>query len=134
MVGATDVRLIKGSWDNFESLKSRIMVAGGGGGISYYDNQGYLIGTGGHAGGINAFDGDYVIVRDDTSKWYNKTLPALGGSQTLGGRGGKTNTNENEAIYFGESGSFGKGGKSGSSLDPTGAGGGSGYYGRRRNW
>ena len=28
--GATDVRLISGEWDNFESLKSRIMVAAGG--------------------------------------------------------------------------------------------------------
>lgn len=34
--GATDVRLIKGdSWDDFESLKSRIMVAAGGGGSSW---------------------------------------------------------------------------------------------------
>lgn len=30
--GATDVRLIPGAWNNFESLKSRIMVAAGGGG------------------------------------------------------------------------------------------------------
>ena len=29
---ATDVRLIDGNWDNFDSLKSRILVAGGGGG------------------------------------------------------------------------------------------------------
>ena len=28
--GATDVRLISGEWNNFESLKSRIMVAAGG--------------------------------------------------------------------------------------------------------
>lgn len=32
--GATDIRLVSGSWDNFESLKSRIMVAGGGAGGS----------------------------------------------------------------------------------------------------
>ncbi|MCI8620837.1 MAG: hypothetical protein HFJ50_03370 [Clostridia bacterium] len=30
--GATDIRLEKGEWNNFESLKSRIMVASGGGG------------------------------------------------------------------------------------------------------
>ena len=30
--GATDIRLADGSWDEFNSLKSRIMVAGGGGG------------------------------------------------------------------------------------------------------
>ena len=28
--GATDIRLVNGEWDNFDSLKSRIMVAGGG--------------------------------------------------------------------------------------------------------
>ena len=33
--GATDVRLISGEWNNFESLKSRIMVAAGGGGASW---------------------------------------------------------------------------------------------------
>ena len=30
--GASDIRLVSGAWDNFESLKSRIMVAAGGGG------------------------------------------------------------------------------------------------------
>lgn len=28
--GATDIRIVSGDWDNYESLKSRIMVAGGG--------------------------------------------------------------------------------------------------------
>ena len=31
--GATDVRLVSGEWDNFNSLKSRIMVAAGSGGV-----------------------------------------------------------------------------------------------------
>ena len=30
--GATDIRLVSGDWNNFDSLKSRIMVAGGGAG------------------------------------------------------------------------------------------------------
>ena len=30
--GATDIRLVKGKWDDFNSLKSRIMIAGGGAG------------------------------------------------------------------------------------------------------
>ena len=30
--GSTDIRLTNGAWNNFESLKSRIMVAAGGGG------------------------------------------------------------------------------------------------------
>ena len=33
--GATDIRLINGNWDNLEGLKSRIMVAGGGGGVAH---------------------------------------------------------------------------------------------------
>ena len=32
--GATDIRLVANDWDNFESLKSRIMVAAGGGGAT----------------------------------------------------------------------------------------------------
>ena len=32
--GASDIRLIDGDWDNLESLKSRVMVAGGGGGVA----------------------------------------------------------------------------------------------------
>lgn len=42
--GATDIRLKGGSWNNFDSLKSRLMVAAGGGGGSY---EGY-----GYAGGL----------------------------------------------------------------------------------
>ena len=43
--GATDVRLVAGEWDNFDSLKSRIMVAAGGSGGNNSD------GTQGGAGG-----------------------------------------------------------------------------------
>ena len=43
--GATDIRLISGTWNNFESLKSRIMVAGAGGGASWKT-------VGGNAGGL----------------------------------------------------------------------------------
>lgn len=41
--GATDFRLVNGNWDNFDSLKSRIMVAGGGSGRTagmYYSTNG----------------------------------------------------------------------------------------------
>lgn len=41
--GATDIRLVAGEWNDFESLKSRIMVAAGGGGSAWH--------TGGGAGG-----------------------------------------------------------------------------------
>lgn len=49
--GATDIRLVSGSWDNFESLKSRIMVAGGGAGGSTVDNGFNSISAG--SGGFN---------------------------------------------------------------------------------
>ena len=48
--GASDVRLVGGTWNDFESLKSRIMVAGGGGGGSYS----YV---GSAAGGLNGYAG-----------------------------------------------------------------------------
>ena len=41
--GATDIRLVNGSWDSFDSLKTRIMIAsGGGGGVwnAYSPSQG----------------------------------------------------------------------------------------------
>ncbi len=41
--GATDIRLVNGDWKNFDGLKSRIMVAAGGGGSSYT----YAVGAGG---------------------------------------------------------------------------------------
>ena len=46
--GATDIRLVGGEWDSFDSLKSRIMVAGAGGGKSWTFSAGY-------AGGLNGY-------------------------------------------------------------------------------
>ena len=47
--GATDIRLVNGDWDNFDSLKSRIMVAGGGGTKS-------SSGVAGAGGGLVGYD------------------------------------------------------------------------------
>lgn len=47
--GATDIRLIDGEWNDFESLKSRIMVAGGGGGQSWDYISGYAGGLIGYS-------------------------------------------------------------------------------------
>ena len=44
--GATDIRIINGTWNTFDSLKSRIMVAGGAGGVVY------PVVVEGHAGGV----------------------------------------------------------------------------------
>ena len=46
--GATDIRLVAGEWDDFDSLKSRIMVAGAGG-TGTLENEGeiLIVGAGG---------------------------------------------------------------------------------------
>ena len=62
--GASDVRLVNGTWDDFESLKSRIIVAAGGGGPDSGQNGG----AGGTLDGISTEYGE-------------------GGKQTRGGYG-----------------------------------------------
>lgn len=103
--GATDIRLISGKWSDINSLRSRIMVAAGGGGAYSYSSS-YQVNGG--AGG--ALIGENGI---STSNDYIAT----GGTQTSGGKG---------SGYTEYNGSFGKGGNS----DTTNAsGGGSGWYG-----
>ena len=109
---ATDIRLEKGNeWYNFDSLASRIIVAGGGGGFERIN--------GGNAGGLigetGTSNGDYRA--------------AQGATQTGGG------SNASHYIYGqGTSGKFGIAGNGncnnydGSGCD-AGPGGGSGYYG-----
>ncbi|EMJ5758839.1 hypothetical protein QCG29_000369 [Clostridioides difficile] len=101
--GATDIRLIGGSWDNEQGLLSRIIVAGGAGAGSGY---GY---TGSHGGGIVGNNGE-----GSENRW------TAGATQTEGGRG----------QVGGLGGSFGKGNRS--SGDMTNApkfGGGGGWFG-----
>ena len=62
---ASDVRLVSGDWSNFDSLKSRVIVAGGGGGTDFGER-------GGH-GGLNGCP---------SAKNHGK-----GGTQTSGGSG-----------------------------------------------
>ncbi|HFL3546930.1 TPA: glycine-rich protein [Clostridioides difficile] len=62
--GATDIRLVGGSWDNQKGLLSRIIVAGGGG-RNFFNNEG------GDGGGYNGGSGG----------------SALGGTQSAGGKG-----------------------------------------------
>ena len=72
--GATDVRIVDGESDDFTSLLSRIMVAGGGGGC--HPNYG------GHAGTIKATTGSGLIAATQTTG--NKL--GLGKSSTRVGR------------------------------------------------
>ena len=106
--GATDVRLVSGIWNKFDSLKSRIMVAAGGGGMSEQTN--YPLAKGGYGGTIIGGNGE--------SNYYSTTSYGLGGSQTSGGKNSYNDQNF---------GTFGNGGSLNNVL-VAGTGGG-GYYG-----
>jgi hypothetical protein len=117
--GATDIRLTAGTWDDTTSLRSRIMVAAGGGGaagLGAYNNAG----QGGFGGALTGLNGTY----------YSGNGAAgfgLGGTQTAGGAAG-ANTYSGTGTNY--AGSFGKGGQSESTSSNNGsAGGGGGYYG-----
>jgi prepilin-type N-terminal cleavage/methylation domain-containing protein len=74
--GATDIRLVSGTWNNQESLYSRLMVAAGGGGA---DNAGGTFagdddGSGGSAGGLIG----------QNAKISGGYAANTGGTQTLG--------------------------------------------------
>lgn len=108
--GATDIRLINGKWDDFKSLKSRIMVAAGAGGMSrfYLQDGGYYFknGSSGSGGALKGKDGK---VTPDNEKKYG-----FGSTQTSGYKFG-----------IGENGELCM-----SSINGLGGGAG-GYYGSR---
>ena len=92
--GATDFRLVKGStWKEFNSLKSRIIVAAGGGGANYrnspVDNGEdityiYGEGNGGYAGGIVGGDG---LTQNNSRSGYSSYgyVYSKGANQIKGG-------------------------------------------------
>lgn len=85
--GATDFRLVSGNWDDFSSLKSRIMVAGGGGGVvSAYDRLGF-------AGGLESIDSrhlfngqEFIALKATQTSGYKFGIGASG--DRTGGGGG----------------------------------------------
>ena len=104
--GASDIRLINNSWDNFNSLKSRIMVAGAGGGGSFIgsDKKGNI---GGPGGGIEG---------GRPKKWNSETNTYVEFSGTVSTQtGGYAFGKGQNASQPGQNTDFG--------------GGGSGYYG-----
>lgn len=104
--GATDVRLVQTeNWYDFESLKSRIIVAGGSGG-------GERI-CGGDGGGLEGISSNYS---------YSGSVSGKPGTQTHGGKRGYLGN------CFGSDGGFGFGGNGKGCNDAAGGGGG-GYYG-----
>ncbi len=130
--GATDVRLSNGDFADFNSLKSRIMVAAGGGG-RFSDPGGSDYGSqdgessGGSGGGLIGVNG---------SGYYSDYCYGLGALQTSGGKIGssstarycKPGTNSGYTDPDLITGTFGIGGSHGSQGN-NGTGGGGGYYG-----
>jgi len=144
--GATDVRLVDGTWDNFNSLKSRIMVAAGGGGANYRnvtseeESKLYGSGNGGSAGGLVGYDGEseaFQAPHGESYKSANFHAIGGGGTQVLGGTK-KGYNNSLELISSAITGGFGFGTNqeqsaggggwyTGSQSSSGGAGGGSSY-------
>ena len=117
--GATDVRLVSGAWNNFESLKSRIMVAAGSGGAM----PGSLTATGSCGGGLTSKDSILTLPTTSCSSYPTSKMPVYGATQTAGGYGAYNGKRENV-------GTFGKGGDGEKNNQYYGSsGGGGGYYG-----
>lgn len=144
--GATDIRTVGGAWDNFESLKTRIIVAAGGGGANHRnitsnsDLKLYGSGNGGSGGGLVGYDGEainYQATSNFTSD--NNYVIGTGGSQNAGGK--SINYNSSNAVLSEKvTGGFGKafnlntaqsgsggGWFTGGNSTHSGAGGGSSY-------
>lgn len=119
--GATDIRLASGNWNAFESLKSRIMVAGGGSGSAVVDIN-FSGKVGGSGGGLSATGSIWT--------YPNKEIPnhSYNATQTTGykfgiGQDGITQGNAGGA---GAGGGY-YGGYSSTDTYTGGAGGGSGF-------
>ena len=126
--GATDIRLTNGSWNDFNSLKSRIIVASGGAGTQSWTSQGIIPA----AGGLNGKNGTTINNRNIAVNNTNTDITirfATGGSQTSGGvsaGGTLVPLGSYGSSGYGNNGGFGYGG---ASNNIHGGGGGSGYYG-----
>lgn len=121
--GATDVRLVSGSWDNETGLKSRIMVAAGGGGAfqniqstaTFYDHGGY---------------GGTLIGGSGAQTLYGTKTYCYGyGGNQLSGGSITTDCTQTDSYLGALTGSFGIGGTSNAAR----TGGGGGYYGGSRS-
>ncbi len=115
--GATDIRLVPGTWDNTDGLNSRIMVAGGGGSVGAYGNAG---GAGGLTGGSTSGCG---------SGGVGASITAAGSYRASFGKGGNGLNASGGYAGSGGGGFFGGGGANpdGSGDDDRGGGGGSSF-------
>lgn len=118
--GASDIRVVNTSeltiWNEFDSLKSRIMVAGAAGGRGGF-------GVGGSAGGLESYSGTY----NSTGNGHRHSNQSAA-TQTSGGKSDNHSNAYGEGWPINTDGSFGYGG-TGSGGGCMGSGGGGGYYG-----
>lgn len=145
--GSTDVRTVKGTWDQKDSLESRFMVAAGGGGA-----DGLGIGSSGGSGGLiwgnrGSVNGNYKLIKTEDGYFYERASygkqlgPTIWNILNFGSttqvrncnrgyfykKNNNTITPENTNELSG-CGRMGEGGSSPASRT-SGGGGGSGYFG-----
>lgn len=116
--GASDMRIRDENWNDFDSLKSRIMVAAGGSGSQDHNFPTY----GGVCGYLEGYFG-MAYMTPNCEKTYDVTNPSPG-TQTKGGLGSVSTQDPN---FGGTDGQFGIGGSPRYWKWGTGSGG--GYYG-----
>ena len=116
--GATDVRITPGAWNNFDSLKSRIMVAAGGGGANYRNVSSatelvlYGSGNGGAGGCLIGSTTDCVGTTEQykaTAGYatYDEHSIGSGGTQNAGGTTLLKNANDEMKDAVRITGAFG---------------------------
>ncbi len=90
--GATDIRLTPGVWSNTNALRSRIMVAGGGGGTNHSNNgfddhKGHAGGLSGHFGALYSTMSNYV---SNVNRRGKSGMQIAGNAFGIGGDGDNT--------------------------------------------
>ena len=125
--GATDIRFASGTWDDFNSLKSRIMVAAGGGGANNRNCTEIGSTTGPYYGDGNGGYGGALIGGAGTTENHINPL-----NNIVGGYFTDTGATQTTAGYYTAYLPYtnnGYGGGFGFSNGNAQAGGGGGYYG-----
>ena len=137
--GATDVRIVPGEWNDFESLKSRILVAGGGGSAEWQCSKGGDAGLNGTTG-YGCYSTEGVLSQEIFCNGGTQTSGGFGAEKTLIYGYYRSSVNGSfgssaDGIVSNDFGGIGGGGYyGGASMDYSGAGGGgssfiSGHYG-----
>ena len=127
--GATDIRTISGAWNNEDSLRSRVIVAGAGGGAGGLRGDTY---KGGDAGGLTGYSST-VPTTEGPNNTTSGDSTAYGANQTAGGKHGMWGGG------YGDDGAFGIGGRANTTMTIVnstdgntgriGGSGGGGWYG-----